>query len=423
MPTLHVTSGSQKGQTFILRPPGPFRFGRDLDAEFPLFDRQASRRHFAVEFRDEGYSLRDLKSRGGTLLNGLRVESAVLGHGDVIRAGETSFRFELDHFDDPLVGKDLGAYRILEKVGGGGMGSVYRAVQKSLERVVALKVLAPRIAEDPELSGLFVREARAAAELSHPSIVRVYDVNIVDGVLFYAMELMARGTVLDLVAREGALSWEEALAIALEAARAIEYAEGRGLVHRDVKPANLLVHQNGAVKLGDLGIATYGGRDGSGAASTPPAVCGSPHYMAPEQALGRPVDSRADIYALGATLYHLLSGARLFAGRSARDVLLAQVREDPPPLREARPEVPEPVAALVAECLAKDVKRRPQSATVVRRRLEALAAIEKAPAGGGAGGRRALPGPLLGTMALLLGLALGLGGYLLAAFAAGRWFL
>src|SRR5213594_1956985 len=188
MPELKVERGNQKNQVFLLRAPGPFLVGRDLNADFPLFDRRASRSHFRIDFRDAGYQLTDLNSKAGTFINSQRVKTAVLSSGDRVLAGKTLFSFRLDAPEDPLVGRELGAYRMLERVGRGGMGIVYRALQLSLDRVVALKVLSDDLARDSDFSALFISEARKAGELSHPNIVRVYDVNVLNGILFYAME-------------------------------------------------------------------------------------------------------------------------------------------------------------------------------------------------------------------------------------------
>ena len=367
MPRLHVLTGPQQGQTFELKPPGPYRVGRDPRTDFPLFDRRASRRHFRVDFRDPGYLLTDLGSLGGTYVNDHRVTTAILSATDTIRVGRTEMRLDLHYADDTMVGRELGGYRIIERVGQGGMGTVYRALQRSLSRVVALKILPEKVASNEELSALFLHEARAAAKLSHPNIVRVYDVNLIDGVLFYSMEYMARGSTLDLLRRAGRLPVGRAVAIALDAAQAIEYAARVGVVHRDVKPANLMIHQDGTVKLGDLGIATYRGED-----SAAGGICGSPHYMSPEQALGREVDSRADIYSLGATLYQLLTGTPPFPLHTVKEVLKAQVGVEPMPLREVRPEIPPYVASLVEHMMTKDADARVSTPEKLTERLEAI---------------------------------------------------
>ncbi|MBI4607360.1 MAG: protein kinase [Planctomycetes bacterium] len=407
MPELRVETGPQKSQAFLLRPPGPFRVGRDLTADFPLFDRRASRSHFRIDFRDEGYRITDLGSKAGTSVNDRRIESAVLAGGDHVLAGNTLFSFALDCPDDPLVGRHLGGYRILERVGRGGMGTVYRAVQLSLDRIVAVKVLADELARDPEFSALFVQEARAAAELSHPSIVRVYDVNLLDGILFYAMEFMAQGSAEDLLRRHGPLPIERVLRVAVQASSGLAYAQGHGVVHRDIKPANLMVHEGGAVKIGDLGIALRTQDRGPGRSR---GISGSPFYMSPEQALGRDVDSRADVYSLGASVHQLLTGSPPFRGRNLKEILYAQIREDPPDLRALRPGTPEPLVALVKQMLGKDPASRPEPAEAARRLEEVLAEEVRRTARPPRKRRPPRPGlrwGLAAALCLVLGLCLG----------------
>jgi serine/threonine protein kinase len=372
MPELTVVTGPQKGQTFLLRPPGPFHLGRDDAAEFSLFDQRSSRQHFRIELCDEGYRLTDLKSKAGTYVNERKVENVILAPGDRIQAGKTVLTFDFDPPPDPKVGREIGGYRILERVGRGGMGTVYRALQLSLERVVALKVLSEELSSDKEFSMLFIREARAAGELSHPHIVRVYDVNSLDGVLFYAMELMARGSVEDLIRREGPLPLGKALEIAIQAARGLEYAEHEGIVHRDIKPSNLMIHESGVIKIGDLGIATRS-RDRGGAGRSR-GISGSPHYMAPEQVLGRDVDIRADIYALGASLFQALVGFPPFKGKSLKEILAAHIEQPPPDIRTFRPGIPEPLAILLGRMLAKDPGGRPAAAAELRKLFEGIEA-------------------------------------------------
>jgi serine/threonine protein kinase len=292
------------------------------------------------------------------------------------------------------------------------MGTVYRALQLSLERVVALKMLSADLASDREFSRLFIREARAAGELSHPHIVRVYDVNSLDGTLFYAMEFMAHGSVEDLLRREGPLSVERALELAIQAARGLEYAEHEGIVHRDIKPSNLMIHESGAVKIGDLGIATRS-RDRGGTARSR-GISGSPHYMAPEQVLGRDVDIRADIYALGASLFQALVGMPPFKGGTLKEILTAHIERPPPDVRAFRPGVPAPLALLLGSMLAKDPAKRPAAAVQLRKELEEIRATEPL-------AQPFRPRPRVEKLAGVLGLAasmavalaLGIGGGLL----------
>ena len=376
MPEIRVETGAQKGQVFLLRPPGPYLVGRELAGDFPLFDRRASRRHFQIDFCDEGYRITDLGSKAGIIVDDSRVKTALLRPGARIIVGKTILSFHHDPPEDPLLGRELGGYRVLERVGRGGMGIVYRALQVSLDRIVALKVLSDELSRDQDFSILFVREARAAGELSHPHIVRVYDVNILDGVLFYAMEYMAHGSVEDLCRRTGRLSVRQALRVAIDAARGLDFAQREGVVHRDIKPSNLMIHENGTVKIGDLGIATHlSGHE----APRGRGISGSPHYMSPEQILGRDVDARADIYSLGASLHQMLAGAPPFRGDSLKEILVAHVQQQPPDLRALRPDTPAPLADFVRTLLAKQPAERPSSGALLAERLEEILAATPEP--------------------------------------------
>ena len=380
MARFRIVEGSQQGQSLILRPPGPCVIGRGRRCQFQILDRHVSRRHFSIAFRNEGYVLTDLESSAGTFVNGTRDTRFLLKDGDRVRAGSSTFAFELEPQDE-LVDRDLGGYHILERVGSGGMGTVYRARQISLGRIVALKVLGRRLADDPDFSALFIQEARAAAELSHPQIVRVYDVNRLDGVLFYAMEFAAKGSVEDLIRKQVRLDVSQALDLAHQTTLGLEYGEKVGIVHRDIKPANLMLGENGRLKIGDLGVAKRisDTRDpllSEGGSAAPPTegISGSPPYMPPEQVLGRTVDHRGDLYALGASLYEMLTGVVPFRGKTVKDVLVAHLKEAPPDARRHRHDLPDDVASLIKKLMAKSPENRPASASEARERLERLMA-------------------------------------------------
>lgn len=368
MTRLQVQTGAQKGQVFLLRPPGPILVGRDLDADFPVFDRRVSRHHFRIEFTDEGVRVTDLGSRAGTIVNDRKVRSACLTDGSQIIAGRTLFLYSSPRLDDPLLGRVLAGYEVLEQVGIGGMGVVYRALQRSLDRIVALKILPRHLGRDEEFCRLFVREARAAARLSHPNLVHVYDVNMAEGVLFYAMEYMAHGSVGDFCQVHGSLSQEETVRIALDAARGLDFAAQKDIVHLDIKPSNLMIHENDTVKIVDLGIATHLKEPPSPVASQP--LKGSPHYMSPEQVLRRDVDARTDLYSLGASMFRMLAGRPPFEGRTVKEILTARLREPAPDLLRVRPDVLPALGGLVRSLLARNPSERPASAAEVIRRLE-----------------------------------------------------
>ncbi len=367
MAKLIAEQGPRAGTVFSVVKPVTFLIGRGQGAQIDLPDDLVSRRHCQIEVNGDMYLVRDLGSSNGTLVNGTRITHAALNDGDRLQVGSTVFRFAGNARCDSLAGREIGGYRIEALVGRGGMGSVYRAVQLSLGRTVALKVLAAELAKDAEFLALFLREARAAAALAHPNIVKVYEVGSFGDTHFFSMEYIGGGTVEEALARRGALPVRDALRIARDACEGLVYAESKKLVHRDIKPGNLLIDERNAVKICDLGIAGTFDMEHE----EPFRGGGSPHYIAPEQALGRPVDSRADIYALGASLYTMLAGRTPFTGASSREIAKKHVTESAPPLAEQRPGIPKEVADLVAWMMAKSPADRPASPVVVRDALDA----------------------------------------------------
>ncbi|WP_346118774.1 serine/threonine-protein kinase [Micromonospora coerulea] len=263
-----------------------------------------------------------------------------------------------------------GRYQSEELLGTGGMGEVWRGRDLRLDRPVAIKVLTAAGLDEPMAAERFDREARTAARLSHPHIVGVYDFGTEESDSYLVMELVEGRTVSALIA-DGPLPVGQALSIAVQACDGLAAAHAVGVVHRDVKPGNLIVTPSGTVKICDFGIARLPGTRDQNTLTGPATKLGTSSYMAPEQALGRPVDPRADLYALGCTLYAMLAGAPPFAG-DPLSVLHQHVNEPPPPLRSRRPDVPVELDALVSELLAKDLADRPADAAAVRHRLAAL---------------------------------------------------
>ena len=275
---------------------------------------------------------------------------------------------------DPLVGTELGGYRLLGRLGAGAVGVVYRALQINLDREVALKVLDAEVAKRPEAVASFRREAQAAGRLTHPHVVQVYDVGEADGRQYYTMELVAGGDLEDRLDDGGAMPWQEAVAAVRDCCRALAFAEEKGLVHRDVKPENLMVAPGGLVKLADLGLAATRGMLDTEAAG------GTPHFMAPE-AVGRKssVDHRSDLYSVGCSLYRLLTKDTVFAGTTVKEILRAHRDEEPHTLREMGVNAPRELDEVLAHLLAKDPEERYQHASEV---VEELDALLEAPVGG-----------------------------------------
>ena len=253
-------------------------------------------------------------------------------------------------------GDTFGLYRIEREIGRGGMAIVYLAYHQWLERPVALKVLQPHLQQDEEVVARFLVEARAAARLEHPNIVAVYDAGVVDDVHYLAMEYIEGETLADVLARvNGPLPNDFVISVISQVASALDYAHRRGVVHRDIKPGNILVQENGKVLLTDFGIAHAVGLH---SAEEKVAVLGTPEYMSPEQASGRQVDGRSDVYSLGIVTYHMLTGRPPFRGEHYREILAAHVHQPLPDPRALNPELPEAVTETLRRAAAKDPEQR-----------------------------------------------------------------
>jgi len=354
---LIVENGKSKGTQVEIPESGELIVGRDPKAGLRLPDVMVSRHHFQVSSGSDGCFIRDLGSQNGTFVNDLRLEKETsLQIGDMIHAGETSMSL-LAPESKGLVGREISGYRLLERVGQGGMGTVFRANQLSLNREVAFKVLASRLCQDETFVDLFVKEARAAGALNHPNIVQVYDVGKDRGLYYFSMEFMAFGSVQDRLNREGKISWTEAVRIILDAARGLEYAQRKGVVHRDIKPDNLMIAEDGTVKIADLGLAHRSDEAAAGGEG----ILGTPHFISPEQAQGKPVDVRSDLYSLGATFYRMITGRNPFSGRKVREIILAQIREPAAPVNEVDPTIPKEIGAIVRRMMEKDPDDRYQT--------------------------------------------------------------
>ena len=245
-------------------------------------------------------------------------------------------------------------YRVRRRIGGGGMASVYLAEHAQLRRAVVLKVLHTHLAKDAEMMERFRREARAASELVHPHIVPIIDAGDLGGVMFTVMPYLTGGSLAERVARGPQPSVEVASAVA-QAASALDYAHRRGIVHRDVKPDNILYDEDGHALVTDFGIAetrSQGRLTASGRAM------GTPHYMSPEQALGKLVDGRSDVYALGVVMYEALVGAPPFDGPDGFAVGYKQVHEAPVSAQQVNSEIPPALNDIVMKCLAKSPVER-----------------------------------------------------------------
>lgn len=354
----------------------------------------------------------DLAPRAVASALGAWMEGRPAGEGSPAAEGASA------EASDPLglEGERIGGYDVEEHLGGGGMGVVYRARDVRLGRPVALKFLPPHLAMHPEADERFVREARAAAALEHPHVATIHEIGQTENARRYiAMAYYEGETLKQKIERNGAFPVEQAIRYAEQISEALSAAHEAGIVHRDVKPANVMVTGDGAVKLLDFGLAQAAAETRLTETGRQP---GTAAYMSPEQARGEEVDPRTDLWALGALLYEMLTGERPFEGKRRTAILHAVLHDEPPSLAERRPEVSPTLAQVVHRCLEKNLENRYPSAEALRDDLRAVAAKESLASNG------AQPFPttsrdrfprrwVIGGLALLLLAAIGAVGWAL----------
>jgi eukaryotic-like serine/threonine-protein kinase len=246
-------------------------------------------------------------------------------------------------------------YRVLRRLGGGGMANVFLAEHALLGRLVVLKVLHPHLARDVEMAERFRREAEAAARLLHPNIVQILDFGTSEHAVYTVMPFLAGGSLADRIAERRIVSPAEGAAIAVQVSAALDYAHRQGVVHRDIKPDNVLFDEDGHALVTDFGIATarfHGRLTATGRAM------GTPHYMSPEQAMGKLIDGRSDLYAVGVMLYETLVGFPPFDGADAFSIGYKQVHEAPVPVDQVDSRTPPELSAIVMKCLVKNPAER-----------------------------------------------------------------
>jgi eukaryotic-like serine/threonine-protein kinase len=279
-----------------------------------------------------------------------------------------------------LIGRTLAHYQVVSSLGAGGMGEVYRATDTKLQRDVALKVLPPDTAADPDRLARFQREARAVAALNHPHIVTIFSVEESDGIHFLTMELI-EGQSLDRLMPPGGLPAAQIIEIAKAVADALSAAHEKGIVHRDLKPANVMVTHDGRVKILDFGLAkdvsaqSFGDATLTSAQTQIGVVMGTPAYMSPEQISGRALDHRTDIFSLGVLIHEMCTGRRPFTGHSSAELTSAILRDDPPSITESRADLPSDLARIVRRCLEKDPRYRVQTARDISNEFRDLARL------------------------------------------------
>jgi serine/threonine-protein kinase len=279
----------------------------------------------------------------------------------------------------------FGRYEILDKLGEGAMGVVYRARDASLGRVVALKMLSADLGAEEELHQRFQREAEAIGRLSHPNIVTVYDVGESSGQLYMAMELLEGDDLRSLIEKRAAIAFADRVRILIQICTGLAYAHSRGVVHRDIKPANILVGSDGRAKILDFGLARVSARS---TITRRGVILGTPDYMAPEQAMGKGVDRRSDVFSAGAVFYEFLTLEKPFKGKTLHAVLYQIISDDPEPVLTVNPEVPVRLASIVHRMLRKDPDLRYGAMEEVARELSEIHAALRS-----SGGRSTLPIP------------------------------
>jgi eukaryotic-like serine/threonine-protein kinase len=313
-------------------------------------------------------------------------------------------------------GEMLGPYRVLEKLGEGGMGEVYKARDTRLDRTVAVKVLPPDVSGDPERRARFEREAKTIAGLNHAHVCTLYDVGDHDGAMFLVMEHLEGRTLAERL-RTGALPVDEALAVAIQIASALAAAHRHGVIHRDLKPANVMITPDGEAKVLDFGLAKHVGvpveadaetaavvtARGDGGVTRRGTVVGTVAYMSPEQVEAQPLDARSDVFSFGALLCEMLTGQQAFQGDSPISTMSAILRDTPEPVREPPGAVPHALAAILGRCLEKKRERRYASGVELH---QALVACESELAGRTPGIRAVLRKPRFAIPVLLLVIAL-----------------
>jgi len=401
---------------FPLEADQPLSVGRSSTNSLQVHDTKLSRQHCQIRATPDGYFVRDLGSKNGTFVNGARITEARLRNGDRIQVGLTRFLFrcELPESTDetqvapphlcaacgkivpldalgsarqtqnriycasciasnPVLGHIIGGYEIVQPIGRGSMGVVFKAEQLSMGRLVALKILHQELIADKYAVGRFLREARAGGQFSHPNIIRIYDMNQAEGYYFISMEYVPGGDVGSLLEREGPLPVRQVRDIAAQTCGALAHAHSRGVIHRDIKPTNLLLGRDGLIKLADLGLAKSLDIAGITSLTSTGTTLGTMVYVPPEQVTdARSVDARADIYSLGATCYHLLAGEYPFRAQTLAQLAAAIHTERPRPLRIYRDDIPVALDGVIVRAMTKDPAKRFQTAEEMLAALQAI---------------------------------------------------
>ncbi len=275
-----------------------------------------------------------------------------------------------------MIGQTISHYTILEKIGQGGMGVVYKAEDTKLKRIVALKFLPPELTRNPEAKKRFIREAQAAAALDHPYICTVHEIDEADDRIFIAMAFVPGQSLKERIAK-GPLEIDEAVSITVQAAAGLQAAHDKGIVHRDVKPANIMLTEGGRAKIMDFGLAKL---SWSADLTRTATIMGTAAYMSPEQVRGQQADLRTDIWSLGCTLYEMLTGKMPFEVPETQAVFYAILNTEPPSIRSRKGDIPEELDRIVSKAIHKNPAGRYDDLGQMIRELDSLASIRSTPA-------------------------------------------
>ncbi len=272
-----------------------------------------------------------------------------------------------------LIGKKVGPYKILEQIGQGGMGVVFKARHEKLGRLVALKMLAPHLANNEEMRARFLREAKLQANLLHPNVVNIFDYIEEGKDVFLVMEYVSGQTLEEMLLQKGKFTIEETLHVAEGVLEALSFMHRKGIIHRDIKPSNIMVTDNGLIKVTDFGIARL--VEGEAAITKAGAKVGTLYYMAPELIKSGKVSPLVDIYSLGITLYQLLTGKVPFAGKTEYEIIKGHLEKKPTPINELNPNIPAELAKTIHKALEKKPEHRFQSAADFLKEIQKIKSL------------------------------------------------
>ncbi|MHC4779625.1 MAG: protein kinase domain-containing protein [Planctomycetota bacterium] len=350
-----ISAGPDVGLSFFLSPGERKKIGRAQDADVVLLDPSISRYHAECRCEAESVWVKDLGSSFGVFVREEKVEDEPLKNGDWIVMGDTVITVKIT---EPGRFPNLPGYKVIEKIGSGGMGTIFRVQESSTGNEVALKILTISAGADPEKRALFEREARTIGKLRHPNVVAIHDVCFSEEMNYIEMEYVEGQDVLAMIRREGKLPARKVAVIAVQVAAVLATAAKKGIVHRDIKPANIIVTGKGKVKLCDFGLAKDLEDAGLQFLTKGGVARGTLDYMAPEQFTDPSrVGPRSDQYALGATAYHMLTGRPRLGGAGSRtmnEYMMQITNEDPEPPSKFVEDLPPKLEETVVRMLARD---------------------------------------------------------------------